>query len=288
MLEQENASKNIKEFYCISCDYRCSKKGDFTRHLDTRKHKIRTGQEQQKTSKNIFKCECGKVYKSRSAHWSHKKKCDFISIENYKNEKEEKLEKENSELKEMLVEQSKQLQKVLEVMPNIAAGTTNNITNNTTNNNQFNLNIFLNEKCKDALNLEDFIDNLKLQLEDLDRVGKYGYVEGISNVIIRGLEELDEDKRPIHCTDVKREVLYVKDQGEWGKDEDKSKIATAVRNLSDRNMKNMTAWVKENPNKQDEFHKIIPNLNDPDQQPKNIKNVIKKVAQASMIDKKIE
>ena len=295
MREQKNASIITHKFYCEHCDYGCSKLGDYNRHLSTLKHLKRTGQEHKNASKSIkvYVCDCGKEYKSRSAHWSHKKKCTFIPPI-----KESDDALKIKKLEETVVgmqEDNKVLMTTLLTAINDGklGGTTNNnnVTNNTTNNNQFNLNIFLNEKCKDALNIEDFVNNIKLKLSDLDKVGQLGYVEGISNIIIRGLNELDVEKRPIHCTDSKRETLYVKDGGEWSKDNDKSKLKQAVDVVTKNNTKQFPEWIRQNPDKlHDEFLKISNcqsgGIPDSDEQDKNINRVIKKIAQASIVDKK--
>jgi hypothetical protein len=138
------------------------------------------------------------------------------------------------------------------------------INNNCNNKNKFNMNIFLNEKCKDALNIMDFIDSLQLQLKDLEETGRLGYIQGISRIFINGLKELDVSKRPIHCSDIKREVLYVKDQDAWEKDQEKERVRKAIRKVANKNVMQITDWIKENPDAQDfdskkneEYNKII-------------------------------
>ena len=238
-------SKNIDNFVCEICDFKCCKKGDLNRHLNTLKHKM-IQNDNNNTSKHIepiptYVCECGKIYSYHSGLWRHKQTCNknknndnTINPDNTKNDPTDKelilmLIKENSELKSMMM-------KVIE------NGTTNNSNNTTTTTNShnkaFNLQFFLNETCKDAMNIADFIDSIKLQLSDLEKVGELGYVEGISNIIIKNLNNLDESKRPLHCTDKKRETIYIKDQGQWEKEDDnKSRLKKSINKVANKNIK---------------------------------------------------
>jgi hypothetical protein len=203
------------------------------------------------------------------------------------------LMKQNAEFKSMLLEQNNKLIELAKEGKHV----TNNTTNNTTNNN-FNLNLFLNEKCKDALNIMDFINQLQLKLSDLDMVGRVGYSEGISKIFIRGLKELDICKRPIHCSDLKRETLYVKDKDAWEKDnDDKTKLKLAIKHISAKNVKNISAWIEEHPESENidtkkhmEYHNIIINAtggltNEEDE--KNYNKIIRNVAQEVVIDKNL-
>jgi len=311
MTEQKKASKNINKFSCELCDYVCSKKGDYNRHLKTRKHRMRTGEEQTEQEKHIicqpvvkyFECElCNKIYKSRSAHWAHKKKCNGIIDVKESISTNHHVEKENdsdeiNELKKsnkMLTEQISNLTTVLTtaIKEKTLGNTTNNTTNNNTTNNQFNLNIFLNEKCKDAMNIQDFVDQIKLQLSDLETQGSKGYVEGISNIFIKNLDEMDEDKRPIHCTDTKRETLYVKNAGNWEKGEtSRDEMKKAIDTISKNNVQQFGQWINENPQckiphtpKADQLHQISSELAGNTQE-KNIDKIIRKIAKGTTIDK---
>jgi len=216
--------------------------------------------------------------------WNHKKKCvssdktDGLLIE---------LIKQNNEFKEIILEQNS---KILELVKD-----GKNVTNNTTNNN-FNLQIFLNEKCKDALNIMDFVDSLKLQLADLDTVGKLGYSEGISKIFIRGLKALDIFKRPIHCSDAKRDTLYIKDKDSWEKDnENKEKMKIVIDHIAHENIKQLPGWVNENPDANDyeskkhiEYIKILGESmggNDEDVIQRNYQKIIKNVAKEVLIEK---
>ena len=243
-------SKNIDKFVCEICHFKCCKKGDLNRHINTQKHKM-IQNDNNNTSKHIvpiptYVCECGKIYSYHSGLWRHKQTCNknndnTINTDNTKNEPTDKelilmLIKENSELKNMMM-------KVIE-------NGTNNNCNNTTNshNKAFNLNFFLNETCKDAMNITDFVDSIKLQLSDLEKVGEVGYVEGISNIIIKNLNDLDETKRPVHCTDKKRETIYIKDQGQWEKEDDnKTKLKKSINKIAHKNIKLITEFREKYP-----------------------------------------
>jgi hypothetical protein len=271
-LDTKNTSKNTHKFYCESCDFRCCKLGDWKRHILNAKHKKLTMDTNMDTNDTIFtpqihhSCECGKKYKYSQGLSKHKKMCnkiDDIKIKEekieLKNESEEfsdkklimELLKNNNELQKQIIELCKEKNTVI-----------NNTTNNTNN---FNLQFFLNEQCKDALNIMEFINQLKLNTTDLDMVGRVGYSEGISKLFIRGLKELDVFKRPIHCSDLKRETLYVKDKDSWEKDTDeKNKMKTAIKYIAAKNFKQINEWKQENPESDDydskkhmDYHQIV-------------------------------
>jgi hypothetical protein len=208
--------------------------------------------------------------------------------------------KENKEFKDLIVEQNKQnleLQKqVIELASKSNAIVTNNTTNNSITNNRFNLNFFLNEKCKDALNIMDFVESLQLQLSDLEQTGKLGFAEGISKIFVKGLKALDIYKRPIHCSDVKREVLYVKDENKWEKENlEKQKIKKMIHHITNKNIKQISEWVKLNPNckdsnskKNDEYIKMICNSMcgiDPEETETNMNKIISNVVKEVVINK---
>ena len=275
-------SKNIHFFHCISCDFKCSKKGDYNRHLLTLKHK-----NQQKstdfTSKNIA-CECGRNYKDRSGLWRHKKTCKIEQDQ----EKDEFLDAVNNE--KMIIEllkQNSELQKSL-----IELSKDKSVTHNNTNNSHnktFNLNFFLNETCKDALNITEFVSSIKPTLEDLEYTGRQGYVAGISNIILKKLNSLEEYIRPIHCCDVKREVLYIKDNNHWTKETEEKPILTkAIKVIANENIKNIQEWRGLNPEctdsdsqKNNLYLKIVSNSMsglDKDETEKNTNKIISNVA----------
>jgi hypothetical protein len=227
----------------------------------------------------------------------HKKVCSQIVNENLKQEVEittkEKtcdsdlltfLLKENQEFKQMIIEQNNKLME-------LAVKPTTTINGNNNCNNRFNINMFLNEKCKDAMNIMDFVDSLKLTLSDLEKTGEIGYVKGISNIIVNGLNQLDVYKRPIHCSDSKRETLYVKDNNAWEKEkEDKQKITRAIKHISIRNAKQVGAWTKENKGyndssnkKNDKYLKIVSEANGGE--PEEINKIISNISSKVVIDK---
>jgi hypothetical protein len=269
-------------------------------------------------------CDCGKILSSRQALSRHKKKCVAVPIENNLNiiatdiVKTDELHtidthvmiellKQNQEFKELLIEQQQENQKqqqenqklqsrILETENKLLEAvkeskTINNNCNNTTNHNKFNLNLFLNEQCKNAMNISEFIDNMVLSVDDLKNTGKLGYIDGITKIFTDKLRELDTHNRPMHCTDLKRETLYIKNNDEWSKEtEDKKKIKTAIECVANKNLNNLDNWKEENPNheimdsKEDkEFVEIITNSlggmgSDREKnKQKIIKNVLKEV-----------
>ncbi len=256
-------------FYCAFCDYKCSKKFNLDRHLLSSKH-IRvtksdngdTLTSKKEKNEEKYTCQnCCKEYSSRNGLWRHKKKC--MVPETKPEEPTDKqlimlLIKENSELRK---EQSDIKELILEIVKNGTHNTTNNTTNNTNNTNShnkaFNLNFFLNETCKNAMNITDFVDSIKLQLSDLMEVGELGYVEGISKIIVKNLNNLDETVRPVHCTDKKRETMYIKDQGEWAKEDDKkTKLKKAINKIADKNIRLLPQFREKYPEYRNSSSKI--------------------------------
>jgi hypothetical protein len=285
MIVNEKMPKNADLFECKLCDFVCSKLSNYKTHLLTRKHqKKANSNEKMPPSAELqkFTCDlCNKSYKDNSGLWRHKNKClkkdnDLVLI----------LLKENHEFKQMLLEQNKQLIE-------LSNKTNTTINNNCTNNNNFNLNLFLNEKCKDAMNIMDFVDSLKLTLQDLEKTAELGYVKGITNIIVNGLNQLDICKRPIHCSDAKRETLYVKDNNAWEKENDeKKKITRAIRHISIKNAKQVGEWTRENKGyndssnkKNDKYLKIVSEANGGEQE--EINKIISNVSSKVTIDKQV-
>jgi len=305
-------------FMCTKCDYKCSKNSDYVKHLKTLKH-IRTEQEyKESTTHNEYLCECGKKYSYHSGLWKHKKSCTYIfnnsPLETNdspldtnvapqfdptimdKDELIKYLMKENSEFKEMLVEQNKIVMKMCEKSIDTGKTINNNTNCHNVNNNSFNLNLFLNEKCKDAINISDFVDNIKLQLTDLEHFGYTGYVEGVSRILVKNLKDLDTYSRPIHCSDLKREVLYIKDNNQWTKEsEDKPVLKNAIKQVANKNIKQIQAWKDNNPGccnseskKNDQYINIVMNSmsgGSNEEQVSNISQIVKNVAKVVTIDK---
>lgn len=241
---------NKRIYKCGECGYETLKKNDFNKHLTTQKHSV--------NSEKLLVCNnCNKIYKHRSSLWRHRQKCvsydDEFEDENFEDDTIDensfidkdlimKLIDENKELKGLLLEQARQTNEIKNIITEMnknvsetSVSTINNYNNN--NSKTFNLNIFLNETCKDAMNLNEFIDSIQLELSDLINVGEVGYIKGISDIITTNLNALNITDRPIHCSDGKREVLYIKEDNRWQKDENKNKIRGLIRNIAIKNQK---------------------------------------------------
>lgn len=240
--------KNPQKFFCNLCDYNTSNLKDYNKHIATRKHKMLTS-DLQKSPKNPQKytCDCGKIYKHRQSLSKHKKMCNIES--NYSLEaviqNDNKL---NIELIKDLILQNKDLQDKLFHSNNIT-----NINNTTNNNQKLNISVFLNEHCKDAINFSDFIQNIEVSHEDLENNAQLGFVEGISKIINDNLNLLTIHERPIHCTDSKRDTLYLKDENVWCKEKDKiQKIFNkSIQQISVKSMQSLMSWKQTNPDYQD-------------------------------------
>jgi hypothetical protein len=252
--------KVAPEFYCEFCNYVTSKKSSYNKHLLTAKHKMLTNDDIKvaKSCSEFICSKCNKIYKSRQTLHVHKKKCSHVSGENPAKD-ELKLEntmvlsdpslnlsaivldllKQNNELHKQLIELSKEKSIV---MNNCNTNSGNN------NNNHFNIQVFLNDKCKDAINIDQFIKDIQISITDLENVGNQGYVQGISDIIIKNLRTLELTKRPMHCTDVKRETIYIKDADKWEKDsEDKPKLKGAISRVAKKNLAKIQDWYKDHP-----------------------------------------
>jgi len=245
MPANENMQNMLPRFSCKTCDYSCSKKSSWDQHLLTLKHKnANFSAFSAKNAKNNYACDtCDKSYKHPSSYSRHKKTCKSQE-KNDENDAESDSESENNdeptekELIMMLIKQNTQLieQNASLVKNGVTNTTTTNSHNNHSHNKTFNLQFFLNETCKDAMNLTDFVNSIQLQVSDLEKMGEIGYTQGLSNIIINNLNELDVTQRPVHCADKKREVIYVKDENKWEKEqEDKKKIRKAIRRIADKN-----------------------------------------------------
>jgi len=304
----KNAEKNAEIFYCEKCDFKCCKLSDWNRHLLRRKHtddKNDNKNDNKKTPTNcasLYVCECGKMYQFQSGLSRHKKTPNCLKNAEYSDTELDKIS--DSEIKILttlvleVVKQNNEVQKHNQELTNkiveiCKAGTTNNtLINNTNNNNTFNLNVFLNETCKDAMNIMDFVDSLQLQLSDLEDVGKLGFVEGISNIIVKNLKALDVTERPIHCADRKREIIYVKDEDKWEReDEQKLKIRKAIKRVATKNQKLLPTFKEAHPGcnyseskYSDQYSKIIIEAMRDDDIERQDK-IIKRIAKEVVIDK---
>ena len=272
-MELLKTPKNATLFQCNKCNFKCSKNSDWSRHITTRKHKMELNGNDWK-SKNAS-CEiCEKTFKTASGLWKHQQKC--AKSQEFQDEPIEtpikmpepdvfiELLKQNQEFKQLMLDQSRQMQEMqldiqekqeenqqlqkqlIEAVKVSGSHIENQTINN--NNQSFNLQFFLNEQCKDAINMSDFIENMELDLEDLTETGRLGYVGGISRILINKLQELDIYKRPLHCTDMKRETLYIKDNDEWEKQANsKEKMSKIIGQVANKNCRNIPKWTEEHP-----------------------------------------
>jgi hypothetical protein len=301
--------KNEKLYTCSKCNFKCSYLSDWTRHISTRKHRYSHNGNKMDTEETIFyeknekifyECNCGKKFKTNSGLWKHKKKCltededntQFIDGINIKDKDALVLHllKQNSDLQNKIIDMASK--------SNITNNNNNNNTNTTNNidNKTFNLQFFLNETCKDAMNITDFVSSIKLSLEDLENTGRQGYIQGISNIIIKNLNNLEQQLRPLHCSDFKREILYIKDNNEWTKDSENKPILTkAIKTIANENIKQINKWVHHHPDcvksdskKNDLYLKIVSNSMNgltKEEGDKNIHKIISNVAKNVIIDK---
>ena len=290
--ETKNTSNINSNFVCEDCNFRCCKKGDYNRHIATRKHKLMCN-ETQKTSKIIKSYTCSKcnvLFNSRTTLWRHTKTCNGINTASnvITTELVMELIKDNKEMKQIILEQNNTISKLVKN----GIVTNNNITTHTNSHNKtFNLQFFLNDTCKNAMNIMDFVNNLQLQLDDLEKMGEIGYVNGMSNIIIKNLKNMDVTERPVHCTDAKREVLYVKDEDKWDKEtSDKPKIRKAIKHVAHKNARLLQEFKEKHPDctkseskYSDTYTKLMVEAmggkgsNDDEQESKIIKKVSKEI-----------
>ena len=248
-MTNEKTPKNANNFYCKKCDFSCSKLCDYNRHLTTRKHEILTNtNEINAKNAKTFECVCGKQYKHMSSLCGHKKTCSVIQgyTENDdKNNKNNKnthgFEIDKELLIKIILKNQDVMEKMMEIMPQLGNQINTNC-NYTTNNNQFNIQMFLNEHCKNAMNLTDFIDSLPITAETYDSTIENGLTKTITNMLVNGLSQLDILDRPIHCTDASRKTLYVKDDNNWEKDNELLHILKGIKTLSVKQRTMINKW----------------------------------------------
>jgi hypothetical protein len=306
--------KNTPKFYCEKCYFKCCKLQDFNRHTATRKHNNTTinnkneqihNKEEQKEEKNAidnsktYECLCGKIYNHRASLFNHKKKCTYEPVKKHKlYEKEDIVDvllKENLDFKNIILDLVKSNSELQKQMLDVCKNANNSITNNNNSHNKtFNMQVFLNEKCKDAMNIMDFVNSLTLELSDLEDVGKLGYVEGISNIIIRNLNALDIYKRPIHCSDAKREIMYVKDDNVWEKENSTyDKLRKAIKRVTYKNSALLVPWSQKYPacmNNQHHLNDVYiqmmgQSMGGKEEFVDSENKIMKKIARAVLIDK---
>jgi hypothetical protein len=312
MEDTKKMPENAKKFNCEVCAFTCCKKSNYAAHVGTSKHQNslkrykmiqNDTKKMPKNAEDVYPCECGKIYKYHSGLWRHQSqnKC-FTSNTNTTNEPNN--ESDSNVLANLVLEVVKQnkdltsqnqdlTNKLFEICKN---GTNNTlINNNNSHNKTFNLNVFLNEQCKDAMNIMEFVESVKIQFADLESVGKLGFVEGISSIIVKNLKAMDIHKRPVHCSDSKREVMYIKDEDKWEKEnDDKNKLRKAIKHIAQKNSKMIPEFKSKYPDciysdsvKSDQYNKLVIEAmggkGDNDSEKEN--KIIKKLAKELLIDK---
>jgi hypothetical protein len=305
-MSTKNPKNPSYKFKCVPCDYCTSNLKDFNKHKQTKKHFVNI----LSTVDNIpsqeipYSCEfCNKTYKERTGLWRHKQKCEFIpkkKIVNVQENDEGEIKILTNLILDVVKQNNELTNKIVDICKTSQTNNTNNINNGNINSNNktFNLNVYLNETCKNAMNISDFIDSLQLQLSDLESIGKLGFVEGISHIIAKKLNSLDETERPVHCTDRKRETVYIKDENKWEKeDEDKNKLRKVIKKVAFKNEKLLPKFKEVYPDyndsdskRSDQYSKIVieamgGNTDEPskDKEDKIIKKIVKGVTINKML-----
>lgn len=316
-------------YKCVSCYYFTSNKKDYHKHLTTQKHL--TTVEKEEVGHMKYVCCCGKIYHSKSGFWKHKKTMDCkkeedfdddVSIESYlvndggnnnsmkvltdlvievvkqnqelAKQNQERMEKHSQEQTKQNQEFQKQIFTIMQKQNNSLQVHNQNSNNHTNSHNKFNLQFFLNETCKDALNISEFVDSVKISLQDLENVGSLGYVEGITKIILNNLKELDVTKRPIHCTDAKREIIHIKDNNAWEREGDeKPRLTNSIKTIAHKNILTLSEWKEAYPEykdseckKNDIFMKIVNESMgacDKNEDERNYSKIIKKIAKETTI-----
>jgi hypothetical protein len=298
--------KSATKYYCINCDYGTSRKCNYDTHIFSLKHTknadLETNgnqnqQNQQKFSKKEYYCDkCNKVFKNRSGLWKHKPKCNeqttIITTDLIL-----ELIKDNKEMKNIIIEQNNTINNIVDKFTkNIVTNNSNNIIHTNSHNKAFNLNLFLNETCKEAINISDFVNSIKVSFDDLENTGRKGYIDGISNIITKNLKELEEHQRPIHCSDFKREILYIKENDKWEKETENKPILTkAIKVIANQNIKKIKGWREKYPDctesdskKNNLYLKIVSNSMNgitEEEGHKNITKIISNVSKETIIQK---
>ena len=313
-IANQQSAEKTPVLVCEKCDFKCSKHSDYNRHIETTKHKmlIDANQKTPKKEEHAFNCICGNKYNHNSSFSRHKRTCaaikkhesksitkeddsntinaDVLESENKIKEKiDSATDKELKDLVKDLIKQNGELMKTInDIIPKIG-----NTTNNNTMNNNFNLNVFLNEQCKDALNISDFIDSLKITLEDLIFSKTNGISRGITDVMIKGLKELDIHKRPIHCTDIKRDIMYIKNEDKWQKDDNHKIMKNTIIKIADKERTALQQWAIDNPDwmeterKQIAYLTMMRSICEPIENYNNYeRKIIKNLGKEIQIDKK--
>ena len=311
-LTNEKSPKNVKKYVCETCNYNTSNQFDYMKHLSTLKHKNQVlGDISCEKVAGAYECDCGKKYNHASSLWNHKQKCLQLSTtietpahastpkQHHDDDQSQtnlilELVKQNQEFKQLLIEQNKT---IIEVAKNNQVNNTINNNNTNSHNKTFNLQFFLNETCKDAMNMKDFIKSLELSLPELEKMGELGFAEGMSRVFINRLNSLDVTKRPIHCSDVKREIIHIKDDNKWERDNaNLDRLRKIIKQLTHKNILRVDDWKKANPGcteynsrKNDQYLKLNMEVIGPVdevEEKRDFGKIIRRVAENTAIDKK--
>jgi DNA-directed RNA polymerase subunit RPC12/RpoP len=259
--------EKVSEIFCEKCGYKTNVKSNFNKHCRTARHlnvtlvtpPVTESIEKVSEGTGQYKCSgCSKSYSSRNGLWCHQKKCSKDTSKQISPDTAEpvidttlvlELIKQNKELQQFLVQQSKEKTDLINKLVEREPGTNTINSNNTTNNNQkFNLNFFLNETCKDAMNIQEFVENIRITFQDLLKIGDNGFVNGVSDIFIKELRDLEVNKRPIHCTDAKRETIYLKENDVWNKDDkDNKRLKDVIEKIEYKNAAALRQWCQDNP-----------------------------------------
>jgi hypothetical protein len=318
----ESCENVANKFHCEKCDYNTSRKSSYDKHIMTSKH-IKLTKDVQNLTESCEKIKnlqshickkCNKEYKSRVGLWKHNKSCinnnskidevyelDEIdetnnSVSDSDSDKEPSSKDIIKMMKMQMIENQEIRSLIIELLKKETINNQINNNINNCNNKSFNMNFFLNEQCKDALNINEFVDSIKMQLSDLEEFAHLGYADGVSNIFVKGINALEVHLRPIHCSDTKREVLYIKNNNEWIKEtDDKSLIKSAIKRVAFKNIRQINDWVKENPTckdpttkKYDQYNQIVMNAMSgvtEEEQKNNIEKIVRNVTKAVAIDK---
>ena len=242
-------------FNCILCDYECYKKSDYEKHLSTRKHRNTTnGEKIQQKSRQILECDCGKVYTHRASLYNHRRSCNAIPqhrVEKYsESDVIQTMKDEIDKLTSLVIEVTQSNislhSQMADLYKNVTLHSAGDVINS--NNKTFNLNFFLNEQCKDAMNISEFVDTLNIELSDLEDIGNLGYIEGITKLFVNRLKEIDIYKRPLHCSDSKRDIIYIKDENKWEREyDDNVRLRNAIKTVSFKNVQLVSDWSDAHP-----------------------------------------
>jgi hypothetical protein len=296
-------------FNCDSCDFKCCKPSDWSRHILRPKHlnnqkgyTISINDTNKTLKTPHYVCVCGKSYHHNSGIWRHKKICSGPSDKSSYTDKNTqltpdlvmKLIEQNKELQQTVIEQNKTIVELAQKAGSY--NTTNTNCNNNNNNKTFNLQVFLNETCKDAINMSDFINQIQISLSELEDTGKLGYAEGISKVFIKNLNDINDQERPLHCNDLKREIIYIKENNQWTKDdENKSCLMKAIKEVANKNIKKISEWQKAHPNysdpdskENDKYMRIVLNSmsgSTDEESEKNYEKIARNITKKVVIDK---